>query len=640
MSPPNKRQRLDLDCYGWKFSTNDWTLDTDQWQTFYRKCRHGKFVEANRFSYPQDMDLPDQPESYFVRDCYRGLLAETKVKSGHLANAPILILGQPGIGKKVALLYLIGSTLSEEPNEPLVFINRTSARIFIGDKVWNCPTPTCEPGLPRKENHRCKVFVIWDVLQEYSFPNAFFSNYFKVVQASSPNRENYGWASHKAPKVVGLPHLTKDELEQSFTLYPNFGVFMEDLQSALRDVTLPCHSTVLRARSVIQQWCEDAKNMAIEGNSKAPAVVSGEGEEKGDDVVVDEIRYLLGTEAERDVENILRELAKNPDPANVPQSLRNRILVTHAMRAVGLSAREVNTFIYHSVESGEDRAKEAVGSVITVDGLRELVRQFRSDKHLDKASHKLITVTPLSRPPSRYDLSEKCRIFPDPLWAFSLSSPDVEQAFMDRISTELYDKRVELFHLFRDDPYQAISADRLFEAFAPRLFEDHKASISLYTMSQKQCTADDHPTFITSSPPTRANRPFPVPVHHHTKLSFRPGTLHNVKKELDRFIFSKVTTTPLFDGVLLSRRGEKFELWVLQITSSYNPHKGSSEGYALLQGIIDDIIENYPGSSVKLSYVLVKPDMGHDEVEVGEWKMPKKWLEHKGDVFCAYLPVK
>ncbi|KAK1228133.1 hypothetical protein PQX77_008816 [Marasmius sp. AFHP31] len=676
-SPDKKRPRLDPDLppkltqwndCTWQRPSKHWTLAGNEWQLFYDRCRSGKFVQNGTFTFPIF-----EEGKLIVRDCFKQLLEATESGPHNRFQEHILITGQSGIGKTVALRYLVGAALVNHKHEPIVYINRQTAWIFFDGNVWTGETAQCDAmslvatkTTWRTDNYATKlrVFVNWDTETTTLHETFWGGRGWRIIQAAYPDPVHFRWIEQTQSdcKTIALPHWTKKELGRSIPLNRVAGMFFKGVEDYLKDPDSSVGNATKpweRAGDIIKKWWTKAKHMAIvEGQSNAPgmdsvAKVRTEGQQNQDALLVETIIHVHEKAAEGDAGSIYHELSKCADLATIPKHLQICILLTHSMLAVGLTPRDVLNFFFVRLESVQEHA-ENIAKKVSYEDLERWIQSFdpRSGYMPHQKSHDVVIMTPSNENPSREfeDLSQNHNIFVRPKWCFTFKTPYIGRAVMQHLANEMCERRVKIFSMFRDDPFTAVPAGRLFENMAPFLIARRRRTepIDLYLMHQteKPRTSDSDPRtvhFATSTKPERSGRSLPTPVLPFVRLSFLSGVIDHVVENPNCFVYSEEINTPLFDALLLVhdevKNENEFVLWVLQIASSYRERNGSVQGYKLLEEIIDKL----PKTSIKIQYVLVKPDMDMDDegdLEVGEWKMPEGRPPYEGDVYCAYLPLK
>ncbi|KAK1231468.1 hypothetical protein PQX77_005421, partial [Marasmius sp. AFHP31] len=99
--------------------------------------------------------------------------------------------------------------------------------------------------------------------------------------------------------------------------------------------------------------------------------------------------YAHDAELERDVDEIYQQLVMILNPVLISSHPLRGILVTYAMRVVGLNTRDVTERFIANQDSKppEDYTRDGAGLA--------LGSELRSELHLDDATHTVITVTPL-----------------------------------------------------------------------------------------------------------------------------------------------------------------------------------------------------------------------------------------------------
>jgi hypothetical protein len=132
-----------------------------------------------------------------------------------------------------------------------------------------------------------------------------------------------------------------------------------------------------------------------------------------------------------------------------------------------------------------------------------------------------------------------------------------------------------------------------------------------------------------------------------TSVDFNPPQLSNVTLENNIYHTPTTANNPLFDSFAIDfdRRKNTFVISLFQMTTS-ETHGGLAKGYPNIRKIMARVRklleEKDSNAAVKVRYFLVCPDDGSQR----KWQMPDGWNEntdtndHRGDVFCIYIPIK
>ncbi|KAG7088248.1 hypothetical protein E1B28_012270 [Marasmius oreades] len=98
---------------------------------------------------------------FFIRECYEDLFQFLCRSFSN--DKSVLITGQRGIGKTVALFYVFLRFLSERPRQDIAFVDREKVYLFVDQEVYECDI-TDVPYLPERldDRHPLMVFVRMD----------------------------------------------------------------------------------------------------------------------------------------------------------------------------------------------------------------------------------------------------------------------------------------------------------------------------------------------------------------------------------------------------------------------------------------------------------------------------------------------
>ncbi|KAL0563613.1 hypothetical protein V5O48_018452, partial [Marasmius crinis-equi] len=413
------------DLNNWTFDSDGWK-ESNKWQEFYEACLEDRFTAEAIFSIPAE-----EEENYLIRDCYSPL--STQVRSLSELRLPVLITGQPGTGKTVALYYLLGHTLSQYKTQPSILVTPTYTYAFYDKVVWEIKTSECRLGrlpYPSEADVFCQVFIDWDVPTGHgTIPDLIHENaqVYTIVQASSPNPMNFTWRKRLRPVVVALPHWRKGEIMKAFSISRDVEQYFCSLTSAPskqddQDASIESNPTTL-----LRKWWEEARRRISEQAGVQEEASGSDDEDLSSRELTDpDVELVMEREIQNDVKRIQAELASLPAMSQVPVHLALEILVTHAMRHVGLCPRDIYGYMRNPPRPN---AVQSLGrlarSVMAVTPLQTLAARFTVNLALDSPSDSFVMVTPLL-PGRKYVPSNRCVVEPE--WVFTLKSAAIREA--------------------------------------------------------------------------------------------------------------------------------------------------------------------------------------------------------------------
>ncbi|TFK99658.1 hypothetical protein BDV98DRAFT_594601 [Pterulicium gracile] len=199
----------------------------------------------------------------------------------------------------------------------------------------------------------------------------------------------------------------------------------------------------------------------------------------------------------------------------------------------------------------------------------------------------------------------------------------------------------------------------LFEPLSMQNLSRHGGDLYVMLSPSTQST-----TFRTQEPPTKATLRlprFPMARQSFDKILF------------DTYVLSLSPINPLFDAYLAEKVGRRVIFWILQLTVQRTAHRGSERGYNNIANLKTSVCTKLKitDTDVTVRYVLVKPlplgaaatdndvaayddsvaasddsvSASDDNVatpavlDVGEWKFPEGFQDHRGRVYCSYVDV-
>ncbi|KAL0578660.1 hypothetical protein V5O48_003360 [Marasmius crinis-equi] len=407
------------DLNNWTFNSNGWKK-SDKWQGFYEACLDDKFENEGVFSIPAK-------ENYLIRDCYSSLGKQVRRLSE--LRLPVLIVGQPGTGKTVALYFLLGHALSHYKSQPSVLVTTTDVYVFYDKLVWEIETSRCRSGrlpYPSGADVFCQVFVDWDGPRMIS--EIFLHIAYTIVQATSSNPRNFAWRKQVIATGIALPHWRKGEIVNVFSISRGAKRYLHSLASALskqddQDTSIEAHPAVL----LLRKWWEEARMKKSEQAEVQEGTSGSDDRDLSNGELTDsDVELVLEREVEKDVKKIQDELASLPAASDIPLDLAVKILVTVAMRHVGLCPRDIYEHIRNPPRpSAVQSLGRLARSVIAATPLQMLTAKFIIDLTLDSPVDSVLMATPLL-PGRKYVPSNRCVV--EPGWVFTLKSAVIREA--------------------------------------------------------------------------------------------------------------------------------------------------------------------------------------------------------------------
>ncbi|KAG7086756.1 hypothetical protein E1B28_002688 [Marasmius oreades] len=558
--------------HNWRFSATRFEEADERWQKFYRECRgiEPQNNDNGRFWFPMTHD------AFRPRKCYDDLYSKvwTWTMEG---DRQILITGQPGTGKRVAMWYLIYRVIRETDLQPIVYVARQTTYVFYNGKVFFGPTNACASDAlpsPKAEPATLLAFLNLDTTSASFLSVGNAST--RLIQASSPNPKNHPWTKKDLLHIqLVLPLWTKSELVESFEMGSSYTRFVDTLHESF-----------------------DEHGNAKEGVD--PDFAS---------------RFKSALEQAR--------LQADTHLGPLDRTLKLSVLIGAAMAKFGSVARDVFAALLDplSVDAEVDTAVDK----LTLDDLLTASIDVLS---LPGISHRIILA---SAEGEQID-----KVMVDPKLRITIKSPNIANRAMGRLQAfedkEIVQTCVRLLFGSCGRPL----AGWVFKDVAPRFLKTSQNDIPLVPMVPTDSKTTSNPTFTTPKDLKVGNTVLPSKLKVE-KISFKSSNWKNVPRDI--YLFSDVCNTPLMDSILIQTKGRTFILWVLQLAVAEGCHYGSKEGYPLIDEIKQSLLSK-PNHTVQTRYVLIKPtysDYSFGAKAPAFWKMPEGWIQRKGVVFCAYL---
>ncbi|KAG7090867.1 hypothetical protein E1B28_009948 [Marasmius oreades] len=118
MNEPIQQKINSLDIHNWTFNTTGFEKAHEDWQKFYRVCRSTELQTNQKFTFPIVQG------TFRVRACYDDLYSKVWTLAMD-EDLQILITGQAGTGKTVALWYLIRVSSARQINHLFTWKTRS-----------------------------------------------------------------------------------------------------------------------------------------------------------------------------------------------------------------------------------------------------------------------------------------------------------------------------------------------------------------------------------------------------------------------------------------------------------------------------------------------------------------------------------
>ncbi|KAG7085370.1 hypothetical protein E1B28_002933 [Marasmius oreades] len=220
-----------------------------------------------------------EDKEFFIRKCYEDLF---QLLSGSYYNLQsMLITGQQGIGKMVALFYVFLRFLSERPTQDIAFVDGKTVYLFIDQEVYQWDI-TDVPYLPERldDYSPLMVFVRMDNSSACLPVTLWEGNI--VMQATLFGRDNHLWA-RSLPLITTVPFFNCDEFINAFTCSLSGRNFLKELDQMVRKLPLdnsqdsPTTGTLLHLGDsqnsdvildVLDNFKEYVAKVAVEGSEQ------------------------------------------------------------------------------------------------------------------------------------------------------------------------------------------------------------------------------------------------------------------------------------------------------------------------------------------------------------------------------------
>ncbi|KAG7086725.1 hypothetical protein E1B28_002659 [Marasmius oreades] len=533
-------------------------------------------------------------DAFRPRKCYDDLYSKVwtwTMEEDH----QILITGQPGTGKRVAMWYLIYRVIRETDLQPIVYVDRQTTYVFYNGKVFFGPTNACASDAlpsPKAEPATLLVFLNLDTTSASFLSVGNAST--RLIQASSPNPKNHPWTKKDLLHVqLVLPLWTKSELVEKYQTYSH------PITSVLLDVySFEMGSSCTRFVDTLHESFDE------HGNAK----------EGVDPDFASRFKSALEQALQADT---------HLGPLDCTLKLSQAVLISAAMAKFGSVARDVFAALLDplSVDAEVDTAVDK----LTLDDLLTASIDVLS---LPGISHRIILAS------AKGEQTDKVMV--DPKLRITIKSPDIANRAMGRLQAFEDKEIVQTCVRLLFGSCGRLLAGWVFKDVAPRLLKTSQKDIPLVPMVPTDSKTTSNPTFATPKDLKAGNTVLPSKLKVE-KMSFKSSNWKNVPRDI--YLFSDVCNTPLMDGILIQTKGRTFILWVLQLPVAEGCHYGSKEGYPLIDEIKQSLLSK-PNHTVQTRYVLIKPtssDYSFGAKASAFWKMPEGWIKRKGVVFCAYL---
>ncbi|KAG7086796.1 hypothetical protein E1B28_002724 [Marasmius oreades] len=569
---PNQQKINSRNIHDWTFNTTGFEKAAEDWQKFYRVCRSTELqTNHENFTFPTVRDV------FLARACYDDLYLKVWALTME-EDSQILITGQAGTGKTVAMWYLICRAIRDIA-QPIVYVDKQITYVFFDGVVYYGSTNICaSEALPKSKTESATLLVFLN-LDGTDLSPSVGNRWTKIIQASS-NPANHRWTEKDLLHAqIVLPLWTKDELVKCFEVTPRNTKFLNTLDESFDE----------------------------HGNAKTgvdPNLAS---------------RFKSALEQAR--------LQANTHPGLLDHTRKLSVLIEAAITKLGPVVRDVFTAVVNPshVDALLQRAIQELqlGDLITAVSSEGL--------SLPGASHRIILVAA--------DGEEVDKVAIDPEWNINIKSPDIGFLLMRRLrqleDTGVIRSCISLLAL----PRGRSLAGWLFEDAAQRILKTLEKDIPLVPMQMDTNLGNNsNPIFTTPENLDAADPVVKLPSKRSViQIPFKPTSWKNIKPDV--YLFSDACNTPLMDAILVEFKHRTSILWVLQLTVGDGRHYGSNEGYPLIDQIKTAISTKRPRDTFNIRYVLVKPVEPAGEKMPGSWKLPTGWSKRKGKVFCAYLPL-
>ncbi|KAK1236354.1 hypothetical protein PQX77_000387 [Marasmius sp. AFHP31] len=203
-----ERPHLPAFLQGWTKSTSP------EWRGVASRYHQRPAALSSPFKIPEVED-----KEFVFRECFEDLYQ--LVLRGFSESMPLVITGQRGIGKTVALFYVFFRFLSEMAGQNVLFVDGTTTYLFMDEEVYQCQTVDIEY-LP-EHSQRKLPFICFVRMGNASIKLPYILwKHNVVVQATSPTKDDH----------------SRDELIDAFTRSLSARNFLTELDRAIRETSL------------------------------------------------------------------------------------------------------------------------------------------------------------------------------------------------------------------------------------------------------------------------------------------------------------------------------------------------------------------------------------------------------------------